>query len=178
MPLKMQSHTVSRSRACQGTLGCRGRRRGTVMLEFTLVFLVFSVVLLTLLEMARGMWTYVTIANAARQAGAYCMVRGTHNPATLADVQTVVDRWCMGFDASEVSALLARSRAAEARGRARLEAGTIEILQTLSPADRAALAPTILARRGRGLGRGGRGGGRRAISGGGENSAPEAPSAP
>lgn len=103
MPLKMQSHTVSRSRACQGTLGCRGRRRGTVMLEFTLVFLVFFVVLLTLLEMARGMWTYVTIANAARQAGAYCMVRGTHNPATLADVQTVVDRWCMGLDASEVS---------------------------------------------------------------------------
>ena len=100
---KMQSYTVARSRARQGTLGYRDRRRGMVMVEFTLVFMLFFVVLLTLMEMARGMWTYVTIATAARQAGAYCMVRGTHNPATLADVQTVVDRWCMGLDLSEVT---------------------------------------------------------------------------
>ena len=79
------------------------------------------------------------------------------------------------FDAAEVNALLARSRAAEARGRARLEAGTIEVLQTLSPADRAALAPTILSRRGHGMGRGGRGGGRRGES---DVPAQEAPSAP
>ena len=65
------------------------------------------------------------------------------------------------FDAARVEALLARSRTAEARGRARLEAGTIEILQTLSPADRAAFAPTILSRRGHGYRRGGRDGGRR-----------------
>ena len=62
------------------------------------------------------------------------------------------------FDAAQVEALLGRSRAAEARGRARLEAGTIEILQTLSPADRAAFAPTILSRRGHGFRRGGRDG--------------------
>ena len=103
MPSKMQSYTVARSRARQGPLGCRNRRRGTVMVEFTLVFMLFFVVLLTLMEMARGMWTYVTIANAARQAGAYCMIRGTHNPATMTDVQTVVERWCKGLDASEVT---------------------------------------------------------------------------
>ncbi|MNI95879.1 hypothetical protein D3C73_1542250 [compost metagenome] len=44
-----------------------------------------------------------------------------------------------------VAALLERSRASEMRGRARLEAGAVETLGRLQPADRAALA-AILSR--------------------------------
>lgn len=80
------------------------------------------------------------------------------------------------FDAAEVNALLARSRAAEARGRARLETGTVEILQTLSPADRAELAPTILSRRGHGMG--GRGGSGRRRGDEGKGPGRDAPAAP
>ena len=47
------------------------------------------------------------------------------------------------FDAVAVAALLERSRASEMRGRARLEAGAVETLSRLGPADREALAPIL-----------------------------------
>lgn len=52
------------------------------------------------------------------------------------------------FDPARVSALLDESRAAELRGRARLEADAVAVLTTLEPDDRAALSE-ILTRRGR-----------------------------
>jgi len=52
------------------------------------------------------------------------------------------------FDAAQISALLEQSRAAEMRGRARLEADAVAVLATLEPDDRAALSE-ILTRRGR-----------------------------
>jgi uncharacterized membrane protein len=52
------------------------------------------------------------------------------------------------FDPGRVSALLEQSRVAELRGRARLEADAVAVLDTLEPADRAALSE-ILTRRGR-----------------------------
>lgn len=53
------------------------------------------------------------------------------------------------MDAARVQALLEQSRAAELRGRARLEGGTIAMLEKLDAADRAALAE-LLARKGPG----------------------------
>jgi len=52
------------------------------------------------------------------------------------------------FDTARVTALLEQSRAAEMRGRARLEADAVAVLATLEPDDRAALSE-ILTRRGR-----------------------------
>jgi len=52
------------------------------------------------------------------------------------------------FDPARVSGLLEESRAAEMRGRARLEADAVGVLATLEPDDRAALSE-ILTRRGR-----------------------------
>jgi len=56
-----------------------------------------------------------------------------------------------GFDQTAVADLLERSRAAELRGRERLEADSLALMATLEPADRARLAP-MLARSGRGRG--------------------------
>ncbi|MGO4410550.1 MULTISPECIES: periplasmic heavy metal sensor [unclassified Brevundimonas] len=53
------------------------------------------------------------------------------------------------FDPVAVAALLERSRASEMRGRSRLEAGAVEILGRLSPADRKALAPILSRHRAR-----------------------------
>lgn len=47
------------------------------------------------------------------------------------------------FDAARVDALLDQSRAAELRGRERLEADALKILATLSPQDRAAFAQIL-----------------------------------
>ena len=52
------------------------------------------------------------------------------------------------FEPARVTALLEQSRAAELRGRARLEADAVALLATLEPDDRAALSK-ILTRRGR-----------------------------
>lgn len=52
------------------------------------------------------------------------------------------------FDPARVSTLLEESRVAELRGRARIEADAVAVLQTLEPDDRAALSE-ILTRRGR-----------------------------
>ena len=64
------------------------------------------------------------------------------------------------FDPDEARRLLEESRAAELRGRARLESDAVGVLETLQPDDRAALAE-ILTRRGRS-------GARKAGDGGGE----------
>ena len=61
------------------------------------------------------------------------------------------------FDADQVRTLLEQSRAAELRGRSRLENGAITVLGTLDVEDRRALS-AILARNG---GRNGRRGGDR-----------------
>jgi uncharacterized membrane protein len=52
------------------------------------------------------------------------------------------------YDAAAVAALLAQSRAAEARGREKVETDALAILATLEPTDRAAFAQ-ILNSRGR-----------------------------
>lgn len=52
------------------------------------------------------------------------------------------------FDPAAVTALLDQSRAAEIRGRTRLEHDTVALLQTLEPKDRQALS-AILSRRGK-----------------------------
>ena len=57
------------------------------------------------------------------------------------------------FDAARVDALLDRSRAAELRGRERLEADTLAILASLEPADRAVFAQMLNRGRGGGGGR-------------------------
>ena len=80
------------------------RRRGAVIVEFTLVFMLFLVVVVTLMEFGRAMWTYATLAHATRQVARFCMVRGSENPATASDLQAVVDRQCSssGLDSSKV----------------------------------------------------------------------------
>ncbi|WP_421730742.1 periplasmic heavy metal sensor [Brevundimonas sp.] len=82
-----------------------------------------------------------------------------------------------GFDPAAVSALLETSRAAELRGRARLERDAVALLATLEPDDRKALG-AILTRHGRGGGRGGEGGGERGKGGHGEHPRDQAPAAP
>lgn len=57
------------------------------------------------------------------------------------------------FDPVRARALLEQSRAAELRGRARLESDAVGLLETLEPDDRTVLAP-ILTRRGRFAARG------------------------
>ncbi len=95
-------HLAMRDRAWRPGEGGPGRKRGSAMVEFTLVFMLFLVVLLTLMEFARGMWTYVTVAQVARQAGAYLMVHGTMDRPTVAELTAVVTNAATGLNMSYV----------------------------------------------------------------------------
>ena len=77
--------------------------RGATIVEFALSFLLFLLVILTLLEIGRGIWTYTTLAQATRQAGRYCIISGSENPTTIANIETVVKRHCMGLNLPDVS---------------------------------------------------------------------------
>lgn len=77
--------------------------RGATVVEFALVFVLFVVVIVALMELGRGMWTYATIAHATRQAGRYCMVRGSASPASLTEVRSIVERNCAGLETSQIT---------------------------------------------------------------------------
>lgn len=81
----------------------RHRRRGATIVEFALTFMLFFVMVLALMELGRGMWTYATIAHASRQAGRYCMIRGSENPTTLTAIREVVEKHCSGLNTSALT---------------------------------------------------------------------------
>ena len=78
-------------------------QRGASIVEFSLVFLLFLVVVVALFEFGRGMWTYATISHAARQAARFCMIRGSVNPATTSELRTVVERHCKTLDLANLT---------------------------------------------------------------------------
>ena len=81
----------------------RKGRKGSTIVEFALVFILFLVILMGLMELGRGMWTYATLAHAARQAGRFCMVRGSTSPTNEAAIKVVVDKYCSGLNTSSVT---------------------------------------------------------------------------
>ena len=78
------------------------RRRGSAIVEFAFVFVLFFIVLLTMMELGRGMWVYATIATAASRCGDYCMVRGSERPGMASDITDIVQRHTKGLDQSEL----------------------------------------------------------------------------
>ncbi len=93
------NHSINPQAPCDRNRG----RRGATIVEFAFTFLLFVIVLLTITEMGRGMWTYAMINHATRQAGRFCMVRGAANPATTTEVRGIVDKACKGLELSDIT---------------------------------------------------------------------------
>jgi Flp pilus assembly protein TadG len=64
-------------------------RRGAQMVEFALSFLLFLVLVVGIFEGGRLVWTYETLAHAARQGARVAIVHGERNP--LADDTQITD---------------------------------------------------------------------------------------
>ncbi|MDA1312624.1 MAG: TadE/TadG family type IV pilus assembly protein [Acidobacteria bacterium] len=60
------------------------------MVEFSLFFITFLVLSVGLMELGRGVWTYVTLSHAARAGGRYAIVHGASNPIAV-DGTTVTE---------------------------------------------------------------------------------------
>jgi len=88
-----------------GPLGLQVReqgRRGASIVEFALVFLLLMLVVLGLMDLGRGIWTYTTVAQASREASRYIMVHGSANRTTASDIENVVARHAIGLGASKL----------------------------------------------------------------------------
>ncbi len=83
----------------------RNPRRGATMVEFALFFMLFLVVAVALMELGRGVWTYTTVAHAARQGARYAQVHGSLYPLGNGDtsIEQVVKNNAVGLDPQEVT---------------------------------------------------------------------------
>ena len=79
--------------------------RGATMIEFALFFLLFLMVAVALMELGRGVWTFTTVAHAARAGARYAIIHGDLNPiaggdATIADI---VQANAIGLNTAEIT---------------------------------------------------------------------------
>ena len=85
-------------------------RRGSTVVEFSLVFVLFLVLILGVMEIGGAVWTYTTVAFAARQGARFAMVHGNANPVldgqgndvTDTQVQAFVKANAVGLDQSKL----------------------------------------------------------------------------
>ena len=79
-------------------------RRGAVIVEFAFTFMLFFVIVLTLMEIGRGIWTYTTLSHAARQTARFAQISGTiTGVTTLVELKQVADRWAHGLNPSDLT---------------------------------------------------------------------------
>ena len=75
-----------------------------VIVEFALVFVLFLILVVALMEFGRAMWTYATIVHASRQAARYAMVKGElAGPVSKAQITTKVKNFAIGLDTSQIT---------------------------------------------------------------------------
>ena len=85
-------------------------RRGQAMVEFSLAFLSFMLLLMGLVEFGRAVWTFNTLSHAVSQGARYATVHGSGNPIivngsddTANAIRTVVRNNAIGLDSSQVT---------------------------------------------------------------------------
>jgi Flp pilus assembly protein TadG len=78
-------------------------RRGQSMVEFSLVFIVFMMLMVGLFELGRVVWIYETVAHAARQGARYAMVRGNSGSPDNAALIAAVKAQAVGLSSGLVA---------------------------------------------------------------------------
>ncbi len=79
------------------------KRKGATLIEFSLSFLLFVILMVGLVEASRLVWAYTTLAHAARRGARFVMVHNGRNPATDAQVETVVKAYTVGLNDNSVT---------------------------------------------------------------------------
>jgi Flp pilus assembly protein TadG len=77
------------------------------LIEFALFFLLFLVTSVALMEMGRGVWTFTTIAHAARAGARYAIIHGELNPIPNdgTTIEDIVKANAVGLDPADVTVL-------------------------------------------------------------------------
>ena len=86
-----------------------GRRRGSTVIEFTLVGIPVIFLLISVFEMARGMWLYHTLASAVREGTRYaishgnsCNIYPNSCASRIGDVAARIRSYAVGFPPAQV----------------------------------------------------------------------------
>lgn len=73
------------------------------MVEFSLVFILFLMLMVGLFELGRAVWIYETVAHAARQGARYAMVRGNKGAPDNAALIASVKAQAVGLVSSNIT---------------------------------------------------------------------------
>jgi len=95
-------------------------RKGNALLEFTLVSIPLIFLLISVVELSRGMWTYSTLAHSIKRGvryvavhGASCASASSSCPVTIGDVAREISTGATGLDAAQMSVVLKSSSATQ-----------------------------------------------------------------
>lgn len=96
------------------------RESGNAMVEFTLVAIPLIFLIISIVELARGMWVYGTLAHAVKEGTRFAVVHGqgcaqasANCPVTLGAVATVVQKAATGLDPGQFNVVLAAGGATQ-----------------------------------------------------------------
>jgi Flp pilus assembly protein TadG len=87
----------------------RGGQAGQALVEFSLAFLVFMIVVIGIIDVARAVWNYNTLSNAVREGTRYGIVHGSASTAPAgptannAALEAHVEDFAGGLDLSELT---------------------------------------------------------------------------
>ncbi len=82
----------------------RARRRGATIVEFAFTFMLFLLIVLALMEIGRGIWTYTTLSHAARQTARFAQISGTiTGVTTTTQLEAVAARWAHGLNPADLT---------------------------------------------------------------------------
>jgi Flp pilus assembly protein TadG len=86
------------------------RRRGSTIVEFSLAFTAFIMLLMGMMEFGRAVWTFSTLSHAVSQGARYAAVHGSGNPVmvngndnTATAIADLVKANSIGLDPSQVT---------------------------------------------------------------------------
>lgn len=87
----------------------RRAEAGQALVEFSLAIMVFLVIIIGVIEVGRAVWSYNTLASAAREGSRYAMVHGASASARSgpagndANVQAAVTKYTAALDPSDLT---------------------------------------------------------------------------
>lgn len=89
--------------------GRRGRRRGSAVIEFTLVGIPVIFLLISVFEMSRGMWLYHTMASTVREGTRYAVAHGNSCniypnscASKIKDIAGRMQKYAIGLPAAQI----------------------------------------------------------------------------
>jgi Flp pilus assembly protein TadG len=106
--------TIPRSE--QRTTNSNSGRRGNAVVEFSLSFLLFLGLVVSLFEFSRLAWTYTAVHYASRQASRFTTVRSSTNPTTTTEILGVARSHAIGLDPALLTMVTNYNPATVARG--------------------------------------------------------------